>query len=109
MRRLLQYAGLVIAVLGVAFVGRALIITWPEVRVAVAGANPAPLVAALALASGAIFVIGLGWRLCLAALGTRAPVRLTTRPGPRAEPAAFRRPPVARRVRPAPQRRWPCR
>jgi glycosyltransferase 2 family protein len=75
MRRLLRYAGLVIAVLGVAFVVRALIITWPEVRAAVAGANPAPLIAALALGSGAMLLIGLGWLRCLAALGTRAPVR----------------------------------
>jgi glycosyltransferase 2 family protein len=77
MRRLLPHVGLVVAVLGVAFVVRALIITWPEVRAAVAGANPAPLVAALALGSGAIFLIGLGWRRCLAALGTRASVRET--------------------------------
>jgi glycosyltransferase 2 family protein len=75
MRRLLRYVGLVVAVFGVAFVVRALIITWPEVRAAVAGANPAPLVAALALGSGAMFVIGLGWRRCLAALRTRASVR----------------------------------
>jgi uncharacterized membrane protein YbhN (UPF0104 family) len=75
MRRLLRYLGLVIAVLGVAFVVRALIIAWPEVRAAVAGANPAPLVAALALGSCATCVIGLGWRRCLAAVGTCVRVR----------------------------------
>src|SRR4029450_2061695 len=75
MRRLLRYVGLVVAVLGVAFGVRALIIAWPEVRGAVAVATPAPRVPALALGSGAMFVIGLGWRRCLAALGTRASVR----------------------------------
>lgn len=75
LRRLLGSVGLVVAALGVAFVVRELVTSWPEVRDALSGAS-APLVAAsFVVASLSMMVIGLGWRWWLAVLGARVPVR----------------------------------
>jgi uncharacterized membrane protein YbhN (UPF0104 family) len=70
-KRLVRSLGAIIGILGVAFVARALVLSWDEVRTAVAGASPGLLLAALAAGSCAMLVIGLGWRRCLAALGAR--------------------------------------
>jgi glycosyltransferase 2 family protein len=77
MRHLIRSLGAIIAVLGLVFVVRELVQSWEEVREAVAGANPGLLVVALLVGSGAMLIIGLGWRRCLAVLGASRPARET--------------------------------
>jgi hypothetical protein len=77
MRRVIRSLGAVIAVLGLFFVVRELVNSWAEVRAAVTGAHPGLLLAALPVGSLGMLVVGLGWRRCLAALGTRRPARET--------------------------------
>lgn len=77
MRRLLRSIGLLIGLLGVAFVTGELVRSWDDVREAVTGANPALLVAALVVGCAGPLTIGLGWRRCLWLLGAGHPVRDT--------------------------------
>jgi glycosyltransferase 2 family protein len=79
MRWVLRSVGLIIAVLGVLFVTRELVTSWPEVREAVAAAHVGLLGAALAVGSAGLLVVGLGWRRCLVVLGQRHPARATLR------------------------------
>jgi glycosyltransferase 2 family protein len=77
MRHLIRSLGAIIAVLGLVFVVRELVQSWDEVRDAVAGASPGLLAVALLVGSGAMLIIGLGWRRCLAVLGASRPARDT--------------------------------
>jgi hypothetical protein len=73
--RVVRSVGLAVAVLGVFFVGRELVRSWDEVRDAIADANPGLLLLALLVGATGFLVIGLGWRRCLAALGSHPPAR----------------------------------
>jgi glycosyltransferase 2 family protein len=77
MRRILRSVGLLIGLLGVAFVTRELVRSWDDVREAVTGADPVLLAAALLVGCAGPLAIGLGWRRCLSLLGARHPVRDT--------------------------------
>jgi glycosyltransferase 2 family protein len=74
MRRAASWIGVLIAVAGVGFVGRELARSWDDVREAVADANPWAILLGLVVGSCGMLIIGLGWRGCLAVLGTRRPV-----------------------------------
>jgi uncharacterized membrane protein YbhN (UPF0104 family) len=73
--RIVRSVGIAVALLGVFFVGRELVRSWGDVRAAVADANPGLLALAFVVGSAGFLVIGLGWRRCLAALGSRPPAR----------------------------------
>jgi glycosyltransferase 2 family protein len=77
MRRVLRSVGLLVGLLGIAFVTRELVRSWDDVREAVTGADPVLLAAALVVGSAGPLVIGLGWRRCLSLLGARHPFRDT--------------------------------
>jgi uncharacterized membrane protein YbhN (UPF0104 family) len=73
MRRIARHLGLVIGVLGLAFVIHELVRSWDDVTDAAAGADPTTLLAAGALGGLGMVIIGLGWGRTLAVLGVSRP------------------------------------
>ena len=71
MKRLANAAGIVIGILGVAFVLRELARHWDEVTELISGSEPAGFALAFVLGLSAMTTIGLAWRRCLHVLGQR--------------------------------------
>ena len=79
MKRAARWLGVLIGVLGGAFVVRELLRNREEVAAAVSGAHPLALGAAFVIGLMSMTIIGLGWHRCLGLLGASRPTRDTLR------------------------------